>query len=157
MKGAAQFRKRAISPSIRLFLLQKLPLAFLAGVKVRAFDEQGTTTSIRFGWINQNPFRSMYFAAMHMAAELATGLLLFQYMDKETRFSMLLVNTQASFTQKAIGNITFTCHQGQEAQDFITRILSSTEGETIDFHVSAYNEEGNEVATFTYTWSCRKK
>lgn len=157
MKSAENFRKRALSPSIRLFLLQKLPLAFLAGVRVRAFDENGTSTSIRFRWINQNPFRSMYFAAMHMAAELATGLLLFQYMNKEIRFSMLLINTQASFTQKAVGKITFTCKQGQESHDFITRILFNTEGETINLNVVARNEDGNEIATFTYTWSCRKK
>jgi hypothetical protein len=157
MTNALKFRKKAVSGSIRLFLFQKLPLAFLAGVKVKAFDEQGTTTTIRYRWINQNPFRSMYFAAMHMAAELATGLLLFQYMDKETRFSMLLINTQASFTQKAVGTISFQCLEGENTDAFIHKILSSEEGDTINLPVTAYNEKGEKIATFTYTWSCRSK
>ena len=157
MKNAPTFRRKSVGNSIRFFLLQKLPLAFLAGVRVKAFDEHGTTTQLRFQWINQNPFRSMYFAAMHMAAELATGLLLFQYMDKENRFSMLLVNTQASFTQKAVGTIKFRCSEGKNAEAFIQKVLSSNEGNLIELSVTAINEKGEEIASFKYTWSCKKK
>ena len=157
MKNAPNFRKKAVTGFIRLFLLKKLPLAFLAGVKVEAFDEQGTMTKTRHRWINQNPFKSMYFAAMHMAAELATGLLLFQYMDKETRFSMLLVETQASFSKKAVGRIIFECQKGRDAEEFVKGILSSDEGSVIKLPVIARNENGEEVAQFQYTWSCKRK
>jgi hypothetical protein len=157
MKNSSAFRKKAVSVSMRLFLFQKLPLAFLAGVRIKAFDTEGITTSLRFRWINQNPFRSMYFAAMHMAAELATGLLLFQYMNKETRFSMLLINTQASFTQKAVGNISFQCFEGKNAEAFIQKMLDSEEGDIIHLPVKAYNEKDEEIATFQYSWSCKKK
>lgn len=157
MKNAVNFRKKALTRSIRLFLLQKLPLAYIAGVKVTKFDEQGTETCVKFGWINQNPFRSIYFAAMHMAAELATGLLLFQYLDEETRFSMLLVKTNASFSKKACGKIRFECKQGEAAHSFITHVLNTSEGDSIDLPVISYNESNEEVARFNYTWSCRKK
>ena len=157
MKNAPNFRKKAVTGFIRLFLLKKLPLAFLAGVKVKTFDEQGTITTTRFRWINQNPFKSMYFAAMHMAAELATGLLLFQYMDKDTRFSMLLVETKGSFSKKAVGRITFQCQKGREAEEFVKGILSADEGGIIQLPVVARNENGEEVAQFQYTWSCKKK
>ncbi len=156
MRSSSLFRKNAVSASMKLFLFRKLPLAFLAGVEINSFNADGITTSLRFRWINQNPFRSIYFAAMHMAAELATGLLLFQYMNKETRFSMLLINTQASFTKKAIGKIYFRCLEGKNAEIFIQKILDSQEGDTIHLPVKAYNEKDEEIATFQYTWSCKK-
>ena len=51
----------------RLFLLMKLPAAFIAGVKVREMDEQRAVVSVPFKWLTQNPFRSTYFASLSMA------------------------------------------------------------------------------------------
>ncbi len=149
------FRKRALGPFFWLFLLRKLPLAFIAGVKLKKFDAEGTATSLKFKWINQNPFRSMYFAAMQMAAELATGLLLFQFLTKDTRFSMLLVSVEANYSKKAIGNITFSCPQGERVNSFITSVIANPDGETIVLPVVAVNEAGEEVGDFKFTWSCR--
>jgi len=86
--------------------------ANIAGVKLNKLDDKGSETQLKFKWINQNPFRSMYFAAMQMAAELATGLLLFQYIRKETKFSMLLVSVKADYHKKATGTIIYKCEQG---------------------------------------------
>lgn len=155
--SAQNFRKKALGPFFWLFLLRKLPLAFLAGVKLKKLDDSGSMTQMKFRWINQNPFRSMYFAAMHMAAEFATGALLFQYMDSKTRFSMLLVNTSAEFHKKAVGKISFTCAKGPEADTFIEQIMNSEEGDAITLPVSATNAEGEVVANFQYVWSCRRK
>ena len=151
------FRKRALGRFFFLFLLKNLPLVFIAGVHLEELNDEGSQTSMRFKWLNKNPFRSMYFAAMHMAAEFATGALLFQYMNSSTRFSMLLVKTEAEFHKKALGKIAFTCNQGIEADQFITKMLNSTDGQTIRLTVRATNEEQLEVATFTYTWACKKK
>lgn len=150
------FRKRAIGPFFWLFLLTKLPLAFLAGVKMKKFNNEGTVTSLKYKWINQNPFRSMYFAAMQMAAELSTGLLLFQYLNKKTRFSMLLLSVEANYSKKAIGNITFSCLQGENVDLYISSMLSNAEGQSITLPVVAVNEDGDEVAEFKFTWSCRR-
>lgn len=157
MKSEKQFRKKAVARIFTFFLFKKLPLAFLAGVRVKNFDAQGATTRLRFGWINQNPFKSVYFAAMHMAAELATGLLLFQYLYTEKSFSMLLIKTSATFTHKATGMITFSCKQGPQVEDFIHTILNTSEGQTIQLSVTAHNEQNQQVARFMYTWSCKKK
>lgn len=157
MKNAELFRKKAVTKAIILFLFLKLPLAFLAGVRVKNFDAQGITTRLRFRWINQNPFKSIYFAALHMAAELATGLLLFQYLNKENKFSMLLIQTQATFTRKATGMITFSCTQGPQAEDFVHTVMNSSQGQTIQFTVTAHNEHNEQIAVFDYTWSCKKK
>ena len=151
------FRKNALGSFFWVFLLTKLPLAYIAGVKLKNLDDNGSETSLKFKWINQNPFKSMYFAAMQMAAELATGLLLFQYMDNKIRFSMLLLEVNANYQKKAIGNITFECPYGAETDLFIKSMLHNSEGESIVLPVVAKNEQGEAIADFKFTWSCRKR
>ena len=152
-----QFRKQATGPFFWLFLLRKLPLAFIAGVKLDRIDNEGSQTRLKFGWINQNPFKSMYFAAMQMAAELASGTLLFQYFDKETRFSMLLVSVEANYDKKAIGTIKYECNEGENVNQYINSMLLNPEGENIKIPVVAKNADGEVVADFVFNWSCRKK
>ncbi|MFT5055727.1 MAG: hypothetical protein ACI80H_000431 [Pseudoalteromonas distincta] len=149
------FRKKATGSFFWLFLLQKLPLAFLAGVKLKEIDDNGSITTLRHRWINQNPFRSMYFAAMQMAAELSTGLLLFQYINKDTRFSMLLLNVRANYHKKAVGKITFSCEEGNRVDTYMKNMLANTAGETIELDVKATNESGDLVADFVFVWSCK--
>ena len=151
------FRKQALGPFFILFLLRKLPLAFVAGVKLKELNDTGSTTSLKFRWVNKNPFNSIYFAAMHMAAELATGLLLFQYVDTKTRFSMLLIETKARFFKKAVGKITFSCANGEVVDTFIKEMILKQDGDSIVLPVDAFDEAGQKVAQFQYEWSCREK
>jgi hypothetical protein len=151
------FRKRALSSFFWLYLFKKLPLAFLAGVKVNKLDDVQCDTLIRFRWINQNPFKSIYFAAMHMAAELSTGLLLIQHMNRDTRFSMLLVETSARFEKKAVGRVLFNCPKAKEVEKHIASVMNNSEGYTIVLPVTATNSKGENVAYFNYTWSCKKR
>ena len=57
----------------RLYLWAKLPLAACAGLSLRRLDEASCTVALPGGWRTQNPFRSTYFAAQAMAAEMSTG------------------------------------------------------------------------------------
>jgi hypothetical protein len=154
---AQKFRKKSLSPYFKLFLLAKLPLAFIAGIKMDQFNESICSTALTFRWINQNPFKSMYFAAMQMAAELCTGLLLFQHLNSKAKFSMLLVSVKSNFTQKAIGKIRFMCEEGDDAAVFINEVLNNAEGVSKVFKVNATNSKNEEVANFEFTWSCKKK
>lgn len=156
-KTALAFRKKALSPFFKLFLLKNLPLAFIAGVRMKKLDDTGSETQLKFRWVNQNPFKSMYFAAMHMAAEFATGALLFQYLDMDFRFSMLLVNTQASFHKKAVGIIRFQCDMGANTTSFLKKISTQEDGDIIILKVRAINEQNDLVAEFAYHWSCKMK
>ena len=44
------------------FLMFKLPSAFLCGVRLRKLDNEKAVVTVRYRWINQNPFNSIYFA-----------------------------------------------------------------------------------------------
>jgi hypothetical protein len=154
--NAAAFREKATRLPFRFFLLAKLPLAFLAGVRIKEITKESCTTVLRFKWINQNPFRSMYFAAMHMAAELSSGLLFYQYTG-EDKFSMLLLNTEASYHKKAKGTITFKCAHGKEAYQAIKEDIKALETTEIVMNVLAENSAGELIARFSYTWGLKNK
>jgi hypothetical protein len=72
---AAAFRRQVLSPAkLRLFMLRKLPMAWLAGLRLTALTPAAATVTIRYKYLTQNPFRSIYFACLAMAAELASGI-----------------------------------------------------------------------------------
>ncbi len=60
---------------INTFLFFKLPSAWWSGVRLRSLDYEKAVVSVTHRWINQNPFRSMFWAVQGMAAELSTGAL----------------------------------------------------------------------------------
>ena len=66
----------AITKQINKFLAFKLPSAYLCGVRLQSIDQKNAKVTVRYRWINQNPFNSMYFAVQSMASELSTGALM---------------------------------------------------------------------------------
>src|SRR3954469_1921429 len=102
------------SPSkLNTFLFFKLPSAFWSGVRVKSISKDKCVVTVRHRWINQNPFKSMYFAVQAMAAELTTGaLVMMQIRHSGKKISMLVANNNGNFTKKATGRITFTCKDG---------------------------------------------
>jgi hypothetical protein len=71
---------------INLFMALRLPAAFLCGVRAQNITEQECIATVRYRWISQNPFQSMYFAVQAMAAELTTGILVLFQIKKTFNF-----------------------------------------------------------------------
>ncbi|MGB0376932.1 MAG: PaaI family thioesterase [Flavobacteriaceae bacterium] len=149
----------ALRPAtINRFLFFKLPAAWWCGVRVHKFFPDRAQVRVRFKWINQNPFRSMFWAVQGMAAELATGVYLIDILsDKTKSISTLLVGTKAEFTKKAVGQITFECVQGQEIHALVDRALASGKGEQLWVDAIGTDETGDVVAKFSFQWSVKKK
>ena len=59
-----------------LYNFFNLPSVWWCGVRVKSVDEKSCLVKVRHSWINQNPFKSMFWAVQGMAAELTTGILL---------------------------------------------------------------------------------
>ena len=105
---------------LNTFLFFKLPSAFISGVRVKLINEQKCEVDVTHKWINQNPFKSMYFAVQAMAAELSTGALVIKFIqEKDLKVSMLVAQNKAVFSKKATGKIKFTCSQGAEVEQLI--------------------------------------
>ena len=87
---------------INIFLLFKLPAAYFTGVRVTEISNAESTVKVRFRWINQNPFKSMFWAVQGMASELTTGILVMkQIADSGKKISMLVTRQKGEFYKKA--------------------------------------------------------
>ena len=120
----------AVKPSkFNLFTFFKLPSAWWCGVRLHYMDQQKAVTTVRHKWINQNPFKSMFWAVQGMAAELSTGAMVIDQIQKSgKKISMLVQNNNANFSKKATGKITFTCEDGHLIANAIEKTIATGEG-----------------------------
>ncbi len=140
----------------RLFLLTKLPLAYIAGVKQIKLSSLKAVIGISHSWLNQNPFRSIYFGALAMAAEISTGILVMNKIQSSgSSISMLVGEMEASFTKKATGHIEFVCDQGDTIDEVISTAIADGNGHQIKLTSVGRDDNGDEVATFSFFWSIK--
>lgn len=140
------------------FLFFKLPAAWWCGVRLRYLDSQKAVVTVRHRWINQNPFKSMFWAVQGMAAELSTGVLVIsQIRETGERISMLVASNKAVFTKKARGKITFTCEDGYLIKKALNETISTGEGRTFWMKSVGHNQQGEVVATFEFEWTVKLK
>jgi len=145
--------------AIHLFMLKELPAAYFAGVRVKNLSNEQAITRVRHRWINQNPFKSIYFAVLAMAAELSTGVLVMQAIrNSKKKFSMLVVENQSVFHKKATSKITFTCEDGKKLSAEM-QACNHSENHARSFWMTSIgkNQQGEEVATFYFKWSIKQK
>ncbi|RZK24299.1 MAG: DUF4442 domain-containing protein [Hymenobacter sp.] len=152
------FCRQVLNPfKLRLFLLRRLPLAWLAGLRLVALTPAAATVTIRYQYLTQNPFQSIYFAALAMAAELASGMQAMLHTQGGGAVSMLVVGLEAEFTKKAVGLIAFTCPDGAAIEAAVTASRATGEGRTVCCTSTGRNEAGDVVAVFRVRWSFRAK
>ncbi|MGN6402247.1 MAG: DUF4442 domain-containing protein [Flavisolibacter sp.] len=157
--GSAAFFSLINHPlKYRLFLLQKLPAAYFAGLKVQQVNEDSCSISVPYKWFTKNPFRSTYFACLGMAAEMSTGILATAHIYKRLpKISMLVIAVEGKFYKKAIGKTIFTCQEGPSIRQAIEKAIAVNEPQTIRALSSGYNDNKDLVAEFWITWSFKMK
>jgi hypothetical protein len=148
-----------LTPSkLNTFTLYKLPAAFLCGVRTKVLSNEQCITTVKHKWINQNPFRSMFWAVQGMAAEFATGaLMMSKIQNSGKKISMLVTSNNATFTKKATGLITFTCNDGLLIDDAIKKSIETGDGQTLWMKAEGKNSDGVVVSTFNFEWSLKVK
>ena len=139
-------------------LWAKLPLAAFAGLRVRKLDEGGAQVSLPAGWKTQNPFRSTYFAAQAMAAEMSTGApALVLREDAPRPVSMLVLAVHATYAKRLTGEGTFTCDDVAAIRSAVERAASSDDPQVISARSVGRNATGETVAEFTVDWSFKRR
>jgi hypothetical protein len=142
----------------RLYLLWKLPAAFLSGLRVEPTTLESSTVRISLHWLSQNPFRSIYFASLAMAAEMSTGVLaMARIYKKKPAVSMLVVSMESQFFKKATGTIRFICNDGPLFEKTVHTAMETGESVTLVATSTGTNSHGEVVARFVFTWSFRRK
>ena len=140
------------------FLLFKIPSAYFSGVRVSKLNDNEVVAIVKHKWINQNPFKSIYWAVQGMASELTTGILVMKHIkDSRKKISMLVIHQTADFYKKAIGKIHFSCKDGEEIKNAVNKTIKTNKGQTIKLTSNGYNEDGIKVSSFTYVWSIKIK
>jgi hypothetical protein len=138
------------------FTFFKLPAAWWCGVRLQYLDDQKAITTVKYGWRNQNPFKSMFWAVQGMAAEFSTGVLVTNKIrERGKAVSMLVASNKAVFSKKAIGKITFTCTDGQMIQETLDKTIATGEGQTLWMRSEGVNEEGIVVSAFDFEWTLK--
>ncbi|MCW3080374.1 DUF4442 domain-containing protein [Segetibacter sp.] len=153
------FQKQLATPfAFRMFLFSKLPAAFFAGLQLMKLAPHEAAIGVRYKWFNKNPFGSLYFAVLAMAAEASTGILCMSALYKrKPSVSMLIVKIEGNFFKKAVGKIVFTCSNGLEVQQAVEDAITSTESTSVVCETVGKNEAGESVARFFCTWSFKSR
>jgi len=143
---------------LNTLLIVKLPIAYISGVRAKNISEKQCLVSVRHRWINQNPFRSMYFAVQAMAAELSTAALVIYHIRKSKQnISMLILSNKANFTKKATGKIVFTCQDGHIIKETIQRAIQTKQGQTCWMKSIGINQNGEQVSELDFHWTIKVK
>lgn len=148
-----------ITPSkINSFMFFRMPLGWLSGMRVKKLKTNECLVIIKFRWLNQNPFKSMFWAAQGMAAEMSTGVLVMQEIAETNKdVSMLVTNQQGSFFKKAVGKISFICNSEGKIKEAIQNSMKTGEGQQIILTSEGVNEKGVIVSKFQFEWSLKVK
>lgn len=148
-----------LSPrKINTYLFFKLPSAFLTGVRVKSISETTCVTKVTHRWMNQNPFKSMFWAVQGMAAELSTGALVMKKINtSKENISMLVASNRARFHKKARGKITFKCEDGLLVMEAIQKAVETWEGQTIWMKSEGTDAAGDLVSEFEFEWTIKRR
>ncbi|MCE7056179.1 DUF4442 domain-containing protein [Algoriphagus sp. AGSA1] len=155
--GALAYQKKMRNPFYFWFgMLIKLPSAVFWGLRLKALDAEKCVVTLPYSWRTQNPFKSIYFAAMAGAGELSTGALCQLVISDIGKFSMLVVDFRAEYFKKANQSINFTCVQGQELFQLLRSIPVGETGK-LTMVSTGRNRQEEEVARLYVTWSFKRK
>ena len=139
-----------------MFMFFKLPSAWWSGVRLYSINDSECIVKVRHSWINQNPFKSMFWAVQGMAAEMTTGAFLTREINLSgENISMLVSNNTAKFTKKATGKIRFVCNKGLEVKKLIQKAVDTGDSQTLWIDSIGYNEDNLMVSHFSFEWSVK--
>ena len=152
-------RRRLLRPwNFRLYLWANLPLAAAAGLALDRLDEDGCVVSLPGGWRTQNPFRSMYFAAQAMAAEMSTGAPAMMLAEgAPASVAMLVREVRGVFTRRIQGRATFTFEGLPAMRATVDRAAASGESEAFVARSIGRTREGEAASEFEVTWSFKRR
>ncbi len=135
-----------------------LPLAAFAGLRVRALDEASCTVSLPGGWRTQNPFRSTYFAAQAMAAEMSTGApAMVLLAGASASVAMLVTGFRAVYKKKVVGRSLYTFPHVADMRAAVEQAAASEEPQVFVARTSAHDGAGDVCSEFEVTWSFKRR
>jgi hypothetical protein len=141
-----------------LWMWKTLPLAAFAGLRVVRLDETGCAVRLPGGWRTQNPFRSTYFAAQAMAAEMSTGApALVLLADAPASVAMLVVGLKGSYSKKIVGPSVFAFDDLPGMRTAIETAADNDEPQVFAARSVGRDQADEVAAEFEITWSFKRR
>jgi len=158
-EASERARTRLLRPGLfPAYLWLKLPLAACAGLRLQELNSRRCVVRLPGGWRTQNPFRSTYFAAQCMAAEMSTGAPAMVLLEgTPTSVSMLVRQMDARFTKKAVGRTLFTFEDVPAMQAAIERAGQSDESQEFLARSVGRMLDGTLVSEIELAWSFKRR
>lgn len=142
----------------KFFLFLRLPAAWWSGLSVVLIDKHSSSIAIKYNWRTRNPFGSMYFACQAMAAEMASGLLAFNAINRaDGSYSMFVKHLKVEFTKKAVGKIIYHCEDGSRIRELLENLKQPGESNALVCISTGVDSSGEIVSKFAIEWHFRKK
>lgn len=142
---------------LKLYFLKNLPSAWWWGFRVISANLQRTEVAIPYNWRTQNPFNSIYFAALAGAGELSTGILANLARMSNGDISMLVLEQRAEFVKKASSSITFSCEDGEKVFSTVEIAAATGQPQTLTMLGTGRTETGDVVARVYITWTFKRR
>ena len=148
--------KNFTSPwKFRLWMVKSLPMGLLSGMYIQSLDEQACVVVLKERWWIRNPFGSVFWAVMGMAAELSSGALVFaQAKGRNVKF--ILVGVEGEFFKKVKGKSYYFCETGSDVLRSIEQIVNPNDTSVVILQVTARDEAGQLLAEFRFRWQLKK-
>jgi hypothetical protein len=156
----AERRRRQVLSRVpvTLWMWKTLPLAAFAGLRVVRLDETGCSVRLPGGWRTQNPFRSTYFGAQAMAAEMSTGApALVLLADAPVSVAMLVVGLRATYSKKIVGPSVFAFDDLAGMRAAIETASAAEEPQVFVARSEGRDGSGEVAAEFEITWSFKRR
>lgn len=142
----------------RLAMLKMLPMGYLCGMHIKELNDKRCEVAVKYKWLNKNPFASTFWAVLGMAAEMSSGamVMLYTYRQKPS-IATIITHQTATFVKKAVGTTTFVCEYGPQIEAAVRKTIATGEGVEVICPMTGYNDKGEVVAEFTFTWSMKAR
>jgi hypothetical protein len=154
-----RLRRRVLkSLPAMLWMWRSLPLAAFAGLRISRLDTDGCSVRLPGGWRTRNPFRSTYFAAQAMAAEMSTGTpALVLLADAPASIALLVVGLRATYTKKIVGVSVFTFEDVTGMKAAVGAAAGSDEAQVFVARSVGRDRAGDIAAEVEVTWSFKRR
>ena len=149
-----------IRGTVKPFLGQfiSMPLGSFAGLKIVDITSETCRVRLPGGWRTQNPFKSTYWAAQGMAAEMATGVIPSAYVRaSQIPIRMILAGTEARFKKMCKSESVFEHKAGDVVREAMSETLRTGKSVECKLDSHGFDAEGDCISEWSFIWSFRAR
>lgn len=147
--------------SLRLFALVHVPMILYCRPRMEELSDSACSVRIPLGRRTQNHFKSMYFGALAVGADVAGGFLAQHHINKSGRnVSLIFKSFEAKFLRRPEGDVVFRSEQGAVMAALVKKAIDTGErvDDMVDIVATTPDLSGDTpVATFRLAISLKLK